>query len=147
MKNTFSWFWTMKHYIIMSCIEGLHDWRDEFWIGWLHLLTPPIQSLWITVSYNNSQSVFSQTLLPPLPRTCPILIHLLALLIRSCTTCIVCMRTHRNHIHCIYSVLHSNGSYSIVDWIFVDAGMCLPSRYLEMGLHVTLLHLKATCPK
>jgi hypothetical protein len=35
--------------------------------------------------------------------------------------------------------LHSNGIYSIVACVFVAAGMCLPSRCLEMGIHVTIL--------
>jgi hypothetical protein len=43
-------------------------------IGWLNLLTPSLQSLVITISYNNSQSVFSRTLLPWPPRTRSILI-------------------------------------------------------------------------
>jgi hypothetical protein len=33
---------------------------------------------------------------------------------------------------------HSNGSYPIVACVFVAAGMCLPSRRLQMGLHVTI---------
>jgi hypothetical protein len=33
---------------------------------------------------------------------------------------------------------HSSGSYPIVSWIFVAAGMCLPSRCLETGLHVRI---------
>lgn len=41
----------------------------DYWIYW-HL----VQSLLITLSYNNSQSIFSQTLLSGLPRTRPILI-------------------------------------------------------------------------
>jgi hypothetical protein len=34
--------------------------------------------------------------------------------------------------------LRRNGSYSIVACVFVVAGMCLPSRYLVMGLNVAL---------
>jgi hypothetical protein len=34
--------------------------------------------------------------------------------------------------------LHSNGSYPIVASIFVAAGMCLPSRCQEIGLHVII---------
>jgi hypothetical protein len=40
---------------------------------------------------------------------------------------------------CIYSALHNYGSYPIVACVSVAAGMCLPSRCLEMGLYVTLL--------
>jgi hypothetical protein len=65
-------------------------------------------------------------------------------------------RTYRKHIRCpeidireryrkllflycfIYSALHSNESYPIVACVFVVAWMCLPSRCLEMGLHVTV---------
>jgi hypothetical protein len=144
----------MKHYIILSCIWGLRDEKMNFglgdWIYW-HLL----------YNFSESQSVFSWTLLPWLPRTRPILILLLFLLIRSCTTCIVSRLTHRKYIRClavdmwkphrkhlffyccIYSALHSNGSNPIVAAIFIAAGMCLPSCCLEMGLHVTLFLLKA----
>jgi hypothetical protein len=48
--------------------------------------------------------------------------------------------------------LHSNGSYSLVAFVFVAAGMCLPNRFLIMNVysdftipafvdHVTLLSL------
>jgi hypothetical protein len=43
-------------------------------IGWLDLLITPLQSLIITINYNNSQYIFSRTLLPGLPRTRSILI-------------------------------------------------------------------------
>jgi hypothetical protein len=61
----------------------------------------------------------------------------------------------RKHSFCCWeglftSPLHSNGSYSIVAWVFVAAGMCLPSRCLAIkdypdfaipafGRHVTIL--------
>jgi hypothetical protein len=35
--------------------------------------------------------------------------------------------------------LHSNGNYSIVACIFVDAGMCLPSRCLEMNVYSDII--------
>jgi hypothetical protein len=53
--------------------------------------------------------------------------------------------------------LHSDGSYSIISYVFVAAGMCLPSRCLAMntiptfGRHITLwtfwrkLHLASSC--
>jgi hypothetical protein len=77
-------------------------------------------------------------------------------LILFCTTYIVSRQTHRKHIHCptmgicelhrkhlflsccIYSALHSNGSYPIVACVFVVAGMCLPSHCPTMGLHITI---------
>jgi hypothetical protein len=31
--------------------------------------------------------------------------------------------------------LHSNGSYSVVAYVFVAAGMCLPSRCLAMNVY------------
>jgi hypothetical protein len=34
--------------------------------------------------------------------------------------------------------LHSNGSYYIVAWVFVAAGMCLPSRCLAMNVYSDL---------
>jgi hypothetical protein len=43
---------------------------------------------------------------------------------------------HRKHLFlycCIYSALHSNGSYPIVACVFVAAGVYLPSRCTEMG--------------
>jgi hypothetical protein len=36
--------------------------------------------------------------------------------------------------------MHRNGSYSIVDCVFVVAGMCLTSRYLAMDLHITICY-------
>jgi hypothetical protein len=50
-------------------------------------------------------------------------------------------RKHRS-LYCCEGVftapLHSNGSYSIVSWVFVAAGMCLLSRCLATGLHITI---------
>jgi hypothetical protein len=96
-----------------------------------------------------------RTLLPWQPRTRPfsfsfdsVLYHLYGL-----------ETDHRKHIRCpamdiwnhtentscdtgstvvFTAPLHSNGSYPIVACVFVAAGMCLPSRCLEMGLHVTI---------
>jgi hypothetical protein len=34
--------------------------------------------------------------------------------------------------------LHSNGSYSIIAYVFVSAGMCLPSRCLAMNVYSNL---------
>jgi hypothetical protein len=51
---------------------------------------------------------------------------------------------HRKHLLRHGSIVaftapsHSNGSYPIVACVFVAAGMCLPSRCLETGVHVTL---------
>jgi hypothetical protein len=120
----------------------------------LHLL---VQSLVITINYNNSQSIFSRTLLPWLPRTRSFLVLVLRLtLIYDWTIYIVSRRIHRKHIRflamdicephrkhrvlycCIYSALHSNGSYPIVACIFVAAGMCLPSSCQQTGVHVTI---------
>jgi hypothetical protein len=50
---------------------GLDDWI---------YLAPPLQSLWITINYNNSQPIFSRTLLTWLPRTRPILVLSLSFL-------------------------------------------------------------------
>jgi hypothetical protein len=125
---------------------------------------------WIsTFLYTHSQSIFSRALHPWLPRTRSILI---SDLIRFCTTYIVSRWTHTKHIRCpatdiceshrkhfflyccIYCALHSNGSYPTVACVFVAAGMRLPSRCLEMALHVTApcsplkvnrLALLATC--
>jgi hypothetical protein len=47
-----------------------------------------------------------------------------------------CLLRHGS-IFAFTELSHSNGSYAIVVCIFVDAGMYLPSRCLEMGLHVT----------
>jgi hypothetical protein len=48
-----------------------HRNNNGFWTGWLDLLTT---SFTITINYKNSQSIFSRTLLPWLPRTRPILV-------------------------------------------------------------------------
>jgi hypothetical protein len=50
---------------------------------------------------------------------------------------------YRKHLlfYCIYGALHSNGSYPIVAWVFIAAGICLLSRCLEMGLHVKIRRL------
>jgi hypothetical protein len=101
---------------------------------------PPLQSLWITFNYINSQSIFSRTLLPWLPRTRSILVLLLSysptdswfttgLLIHRkyirCPEMYIC-EPPRKHIflcYCIYSALHTNKSYSIVACIFF-VGYC-----------------------
>jgi hypothetical protein len=57
-----------------------------------------------------------------------------------CPAVDVC-KPHRKHLFlycCIYSALHSNGSYSIVACLSVIAWMCLPSRCPATGLHVTI---------
>jgi hypothetical protein len=64
----------------------------------------------------------------------------------NCTVApIVCKITppqgpHRKHsFYCWWGVftarMHSNGSYSIVTCVFVEAGMCLPSRCLAMNVY------------
>jgi hypothetical protein len=81
------------------------------------------------------------------------------LLIYDYTTYIFLRRNHRKHIRfpavdickphrkhlflycCIYSALHSNGSYPIVTCIFVVVGMCLQSCCIATGLHVTIYFL------
>jgi hypothetical protein len=117
----------------------------------LDLLSLLLQSLLITINYNNSQSISSRTLLPWLPRTRSILVLVLRLLIYDWTTYIhVISRTHRKHICCpamdicephrkhlflccIYSTLNSNGSCPIAACVFVVAEMCLATRCLAMG--------------
>jgi hypothetical protein len=105
-------------------------------------------SLVITINYKNSQSIFSPILLPWLPRTRPTIIIALSDLIRFCTTYIVSRWTHREHIRCpatnhtentassvvFTAPLHRNLSYPIVACVFIVAGMCSPSRCLEMCL-------------
>jgi hypothetical protein len=39
--------------------------------------------------------------------------------------------------------LHNNGSYSIVAFIFVATGICLPSRCLAMFIHVTVVFYRS----
>jgi hypothetical protein len=43
------------------------------------------------------------------------------------------------HLYCLEGVftvsLHNNGSYSIVSYVFVVAGMCLPRRCLAMNIY------------
>jgi hypothetical protein len=54
------------------------------------------------------------------------------------------MRSDRKYrfLYCCEGVfrtpLHSNGSYSIAACVFVDAGICVPSRCLAMCIHVTI---------
>jgi hypothetical protein len=91
-------------------LTKLQHWRycHMFMVAWLtmtgfglddriywHLL---LQSLLIKINYNNSQSIFSRPLLPWLPRTRPILIPVLRLLIYDWTTYIVSRRIRRKHI-------------------------------------------------
>jgi hypothetical protein len=122
--------------------SGLDD-----WIYW----RLPLQSLVITINYNKSQSIFSRTLLPWLPRTRSILVLVLQMAsdLQLDYLYIFSRRTHRKHIRCpamnicelhrkdlflyccIYSALHSNGRYSIVACVFVAAGMCLPGHCLS----------------
>jgi hypothetical protein len=112
--------------IIMG--SGLDD-----WIYWQLLL----KSLLIIIDYNNSQSIFSRTLLW-LARTRSILVlRLLPDLRLHCF--IASRRIHRKHIRCptmdicephtkhrffycrIYRALHSNGNYPIIPYVFVVA--------------------------
>jgi hypothetical protein len=128
-----------------------------FWIGWLDLLSPSLQTLLIAINYNASQPIYSLTLLPGL---CEDSLHshfrTTSHLIMFCTTYIVSRRIHRKHVPCsgmdiceshtkhlllycrIYSALHSNGSYPIVACVFIIAEMCSPSRCPATGLHVTI---------
>jgi hypothetical protein len=84
-------------------------------------------------------------------------------LILFCTTYTVSRRTHRKRIRCpvmyicephrkhlllyccIYSTLHSNGSYPIVACVFFVAEMCLLSRCLATGLYVTIYIYICVC--
>jgi hypothetical protein len=105
--------------------------------------------------YNNSQSIFSRTLLPWPPRTRSILVLILISFgsvsrwtdrkhIR-CPAMDIC-EPHRKHlfIYCIYSALHINRSYPIVACVFVAAGTCLPSRCPATGLRVIIWFSKYT---
>jgi hypothetical protein len=56
------------------------------WIGWLDLLTPSLQSVLITIIYNNWQSIFSRTLLPWPPRSRSILVLLILIWVESYVT-------------------------------------------------------------
>jgi hypothetical protein len=97
----------------------------------LDLLTLLLQSLLIAINYNNSQSIFSRTLLPWLPKTCSIPILVLRLTSDLRLYHLLISRwTHRKHIRCpamdkceshrkhlfiyccIYFALHSNGYIS-----------------------------------
>jgi hypothetical protein len=54
--------------------------NNWFWIWWFDLLTPSFTiTLFITINYNNSQSIFGWTLLPWTPRTRSILFLVLRL--------------------------------------------------------------------
>jgi hypothetical protein len=65
---------------ILSRVFGFVTNNNGFWIGWLDLLTPSLYNLsLITISYKNSQSIFSGTLLPVLSRTRSILLLFLLL--------------------------------------------------------------------
>jgi hypothetical protein len=109
-------------------------------IGWLGLLITPLQSLVITINYNSSQQIFSRTLLPWLPRTRSILVH-----IWFCSVLLYNLEANientASSIVVYTAPLHNNGSYLIVACVFVAAGMCLPSRSLVMILHVRIFCL------
>jgi hypothetical protein len=113
--------------------SGLDD-----WIYWQLLL----QLLIITISYKNSQIIFSRILLPWLPRTRSILILVLRLTSDLRLDYLYSLETdHRKHLflYCIYSALHSNGSYTIVSRLFVAACFC--RLYLVTGF------LPRICPR
>jgi hypothetical protein len=126
----------------------------------LDLLAPYFTMTLITINYNNSQSIFSRTLLSWLPRTRSILFLILRLtqiwfLIRFCTTYILSRRTHRKHHFCCQECvfigpLPSNGCY-LLSLIVVritqqravyqesaSVGTFLSSRYLAVGRYVTI---------
>jgi hypothetical protein len=126
--------------------------NNGFWVRWLDLLTPCF-----TTSLNHNQSSAE-----------PFFLDCRGLALFSFsfsfnsdltwffTTYTLSRRIHRKHIRCpatdicephrkhlflyscIYSALHSNGSYPIVAFVFVVAGMYLPRRCLAMDLHVTI---------
>jgi hypothetical protein len=62
---------------VCSCVTN----NNRFWTGWLDLLTS-VHSLLIWVNYNNSQSIFSRTLLPWLSMTLSNLVLVLSDLIK-----------------------------------------------------------------
>jgi hypothetical protein len=64
----------------VSRVYGSVTNNSGFWIGWLYLLTPSLQSLVIAINYNNLNSIFSRTRLPWLPRTCSILVLVVRLI-------------------------------------------------------------------
>jgi hypothetical protein len=143
----------------LSRVYGSVTSNNWFWIGWLHLLTPPC-----TISLNHNQLQYLLINLLPNPSSLTVEesphSHSLSfwLLIYDWTTYVVSRRTHKQHIRCpvmdickrhrkhlffcctsAYSALHSSGSYPIVACVFDVAGMCLPSRCPATGLHVTIL--------
>jgi hypothetical protein len=118
---------------------------------WIYLF---VHTLLIAVNYNDSQSIFSRTLLPWLLHSPS---RSATDLIRFCTSYIVSRQTHIIHIrcpaisephrkhlflYCICSVLHNSWGYLIVAYVFVAAGMCLPSPCPAAGLHVTICKVR-----
>jgi hypothetical protein len=157
-RNLWTWRWTSSLHKtkILSRVRGsvsiitgsgLYD-----WIYWQLLL----QSFVITTNYKNSKSIFSLTLLPWLPRTRSFLVLVLRLSHSVLYHLHSLEAGHRKHIRSsvmdicephtkhlflyrfIYSALRSNWSYPIIDCVFVAARMCLSSRYLQIGLYVTV---------
>jgi hypothetical protein len=49
---------------ILSCVRGSVTNNNRFWVGCWDLLTPLVQSLLITMNYNNLQSIYCRGLAP-----------------------------------------------------------------------------------
>jgi hypothetical protein len=64
--------------LISSRVYGCVTNNNRIWSGWSDVLTPSFTiALLIKINYNNSQAIFSRTLLPWLPRTRSILVLVL----------------------------------------------------------------------
>jgi hypothetical protein len=132
--------------------SGLDD-----WIYW-HLL---VQSLVMTMNYNNSHSIFSRTLLSWLPRLAPILVLVLVLrltyesltnlswlTLHSWTLSSTTGLIQRSHVSSLYNFgkdrieITTSNSSSIIVWLFVAAETFVnPAARSDPGLVSTSLHL------
>jgi hypothetical protein len=130
--------------------------NDVLWIGWLDLLVP---SFTISLNYNKLKelTIFCRTLLPRLQRTRSTLVLVLRLTSDLQVDYLYSLGadpSRRKHIHyCweVFSVLRSNEHKRdhrkhrscIVGRMFVVT--CLPSRYIPMGLCVTIFWNFSSC--
>jgi hypothetical protein len=106
--------------------------------------------LLITINYKNSQSIFSRTLLPRLPRTRSILVLVVRFSPLYFVLCLLIIPRHGPHgkhatcQECVYiGSLPSNGCPSVFG--SVTSGKCLLSRCLSMVVCVTIFLCGLQC--
>jgi hypothetical protein len=146
---------------ILSRVYGSVTNNDAFWTGWLGLLTPSLQSPVIAINYNNSQYIFSSVLIWSLSFLVCITTYFSSSLSSTgfwlgSSFCGDWLRSYLNSR--LYSVsvpyeIFVDHSYPwtcllipqqrvafqrSTSFIVVSQETCSSTRFLEMGLHVTI---------